>query len=144
MSKPLIFSESALTNMLMDLKDAFPNEGCGFLFGTDSVKREIVEAQKVINSKEGDQRRRFEINPTDYMKAERYADENNFKLIGIYHSHPNHPAKPSEHDLKQAFPYFSYVIVSVMNGDIANITSWQLDENGKFKEEIIENEYIKN
>jgi len=143
MNKPLIFFKGALADMLKDLKEAYPNEGCGFLFGNDTEHRHIRIAQKVINSKEGDQRRRFEIKPTDYMKAERFADENNYKLLGVYHSHPNHPARPSEHDLKQAFPYFSYVIVSVMEGEIANITSWQLDENGKFQEEKIEKESIK-
>ena len=79
------------------------------------------------------------MNPGDYMKAERYADEKGFKLLGIYHSHPNHPAKPSVHDLNQAFPFFSYIIVSVNDGKHDDITSWQLDNNGEFQEEKIIN-----
>ncbi len=143
MSLPVKFTDESLQAMLKDLEEAYPNEGCGFLYGDDGDLRTIKEAVKVINSKEGDQRRRFEIKPTDYMKAERYADENNLKLIGIYHSHPNHPARPSEHDLKQAFPFFSYVIVSVNDGKAVDVTSWQLDENEKFYQEEITNKTIK-
>lgn len=140
---PVKISEKALKAMLKDLKEAYPDEGCGFLFGNDKLEREITEAVKVVNSKEGDKKRRFEVSPLDYMRAEKYADENNLKLVGIYHSHPNHPARPSIHDLKQAFPYFSYIIVSVNNGEIGDITSWQLNENHEFEQENIVNETIK-
>ncbi len=139
MPLPLEIAEAALKNMINDLEEAYPDEGCGFLYGKDGDIRNIVEAKKVVNSKDGDKRRRFEVKPTDYMKAEMYADENNLKLVGIYHSHPNHPARPSEHDLKQAFPVFSYIIVSVNEGKAGDITSWQLDENGNFEQEKIIN-----
>ena len=72
------------------------------------------------------------------MKAERFALENDLTLLGVYHSHPNHPAIPSEHDLKQAVPYFSYLIASIYDGKFKEITSWQLNEESKqFKEEPI-------
>ncbi len=144
MSLPLDISKEALENMIRDLEEAYPDEGCGFLFGTDSETRKITEARKVVNSKEGDKRRRFEVKPTDYMKAEMYAEENNLQLVGIYHSHPNHPSRPSETDLKQAFPVFSYIIVSVNDGKAGDITSWQLNEEGKFEQEKIINENINN
>lgn len=136
--KNIQFSPSALEAIYRHLEDAFPNEGCGFLFGKEDEKiREIIEAQLVTNSKSGDQRRRFEIHPLDYMKAERYAMESGLTFLGIYHSHPQHPAIPSEHDLKQAVPYFSYPIISVMDGKIDHIRSWQLGESGQFLEEQI-------
>ncbi len=134
---PLRIEKQALNNMIADLESAYPDEGCGFLYGQDGQERVITEAVKVVNSKEGDKRRRFEIGPLDYIKGERYADENNLKLLGVYHSHPNHPARPSVHDLNQAFPYFSYIIVSVNEGTAGDITSWQLDEKGEFQEEKI-------
>ena len=119
--------------------EAFPNECCGFLFGDESDGRAINIAQRVVNSKEGDQRRRFEISPMDYMKAERFALENNTTLLGIYHSHPNHPAIASEHDLAKAMPYFSYIIISVMEDNVADIKSWKLkDEERAFQEEQVE------
>ncbi|MEM0996585.1 MAG: M67 family metallopeptidase [Bacteroidota bacterium] len=115
----------------------FPNECCGFLYGNDWEVRGIAEARPVTNSKEGDQRRRFSISPKDYMAAERYALEQGTTLLGVYHSHPNHPAIPSEHDLRQALPFFSYIIVSIQEGKPDHLRSWRLDDAGAFAEEQI-------
>jgi proteasome lid subunit RPN8/RPN11 len=118
--------------------EAFPFECCGFLFGKDDGKRHAWLAHPVDNSKEGDQRRRFEISPLDYLRAEAYAATHDLQLLGVYHSHPNHPAIASEHDLAVALPYFSYVIVSVMNGKVADLKSWKLlDELREFREETV-------
>lgn len=116
----------------------FPNECVGFLYGEDKSGERIINlARPIVNSKEGDQRRRFEISPIDYMKAEQYALVNNTTLLGVYHSHPQHPAIPSEHDLKQALPFFSYIIVSVMDGQSDKLTSWRLsEENHQFEPEF--------
>ena len=120
-------------------REAFPNECCGFLYGREEDDRLITLAQRVDNSKEGDQRRRFEISPLDYLKAERFAVESNTQLLGIYHSHPKHPAIASEHDLAKALPYFSYVIISVMEDAVVDIKSWKLKEEERvFEEETVE------
>ncbi len=120
-------------------EEAFPNECCGFLYGDEKDGRLITLAVPVENSKEGDQRRRFEISPFEYMKAEQYAALNNTQLLGIYHSHPNHPAIASEHDLAKAMPFFSYIIVSVMEGKAVDIKSWKLkDEERVFFEEEVQ------
>ena len=119
-------------------EEAFPNECCGFLFGNEKNGRLIDLSSRVENSKEGDQRRRFEISPFDYMKAEQFALENDTQLLGIYHSHPNHPAIASVHDLAKAMPFFSYVIVSIMEGKYADVKSWKLyDEKREFYEEEV-------
>lgn len=134
----LNINKEALKTMHQHAEVDFPNECCGFFYGSDKgEEREIELAIEIINSKEGDQRRRFEISPLDYMKAEKYALENNLNLLGVYHSHPQHPAIPSEHDLKQAVPFFSYIIVSVMNGKVDHTRSWILDESSNFVEEEI-------
>lgn len=136
--KNIQFSPDSLHTIKQHLENAFPNEGCGFLFGReDDAKREIIEAEIVTNSKAGDQQRRFEIHPLDYLKAERYAMESGLTFLGIYHSHPQYPAIPSIHDLKQAVPYFSYPIISVMDGEVDHIRSWHLTETGEFEEENI-------
>ncbi len=124
--------------------EIFPDECCGFLYGKETdTKRIIEQAIPVLNSKDGDKKRRFEISPLDYMKAEQYAILQNTTLLGVYHSHPQHPAIASEHDLAQAMPYFSYVILSVMDGKIADTKSWQLnEENTQFAEETIVDEAI--
>lgn len=118
------------------LEAVYPNEGCGFFFGKQGKPRIVTEALIIKNVKKGDQRRRFEINPLDFVKAEKYALENSLDLLGVFHSHPNHPAIPSEHDRIQAMPYFSYLIVSVMEGKVEKTTSWRLnDENRQFEQE---------
>lgn len=137
--KPVRLLAEADQVMRADAEQAFPNECCGFMYGSESDgERIIAEAAPVMNSKEGDQRRRFEISPLDYMKAETYALKNQTTLLGVYHSHPQHPAIASEHDLKSAMPFFSYVIYSVMDGRVADVKSWQLEENGqRFREEAV-------
>lgn len=117
----------------------FPNECCGFLFGEEKDTRIIDQVLPAQNYKEGDQRRRFEISPREYLEAERYALENQTQLLGIYHSHPNHPAIASDHDLRQALPYFSYVIISVHEAKAVDIKSWKLlEETRIFEEEQVE------
>ncbi len=125
--------------MLEHARRIFPDECCGFFYGTEDAdgNRNVREIVEVNNSKEGDKRRRFEIGAKDYLRAEQYAIEKELLLLGIYHSHPNHPAIPSEHDRVAAQPYFSYIIISVMQGHIDHIRSWQLGEDTRFEEEIL-------
>jgi proteasome lid subunit RPN8/RPN11 len=124
--------------MEKDALSTFPDECCGFLFGNETQdERIILQAVVVNNSKEGDKRRRFEITAKDYLKAERYAEEHGLLLLGVYHSHPNHPAVPSEHDRLAAQPYFSYVILSVINNEFAGLRSWRLNNDRQFEEEKI-------
>lgn len=139
MQSQITIESRPLNTILTDAQNTFPNECCGFMYGIETEDdRIITEAIPVINNKEGDQRRRFEISPFDYLKAERYAAENNLLLLGVYHSHPNHPAIASIHDLAKAMPYFSYVIVSVMEGEIDDVKSWKLkDTERKFEEELV-------
>jgi len=128
----------AVRDMIEDAVSSFPDECCGFLFGNETEEERIIlEAKVVNNAKEGDKRKRFAITPKDYLKAEQYADENNLLLLGVYHSHPNHPAVPSEHDRLAAQPYFSYVILSVINNEYAGLRSWRLNEEQQFEEEEI-------
>jgi proteasome lid subunit RPN8/RPN11 len=138
------FEEEAREKMLEQAKLIFPDECCGFLFGTEDAEgnRLVLEMTAVNNSREGDKRRRFEIGAKDYMRAERYAAEKDILLLGVYHSHPNHPAIPSEHDRVAAQPYFSYIIVSVMQGNIDHVRSWRLNDEARFEEENTEIPYF--
>jgi proteasome lid subunit RPN8/RPN11 len=124
----------------------FPYECCGFLYGSDGEngQRVITDYIESPNSHQENQRRRFQIVPSDYLKAERYADENNLSLLGIYHSHPDHPAIPSEHDRIQAMPFFSYVIISVMSGKTADVRSYVLNPEFQFDEENFINSSVSN
>jgi proteasome lid subunit RPN8/RPN11 len=82
---------------------------------------------------------RFEISPLEYLNAERYADRNSLRLLGIFHSHVDHPAIPSESDRLSAYPELSYLIISVTNQKFKDIRSWRLNLSARFEEELISN-----
>lgn len=127
-----------LTSIFDHALEAFPNECCGFLYGKGDNTRQVTEWEATNNAKQGDQRRRFEIDPMAYLKAEKKAIHQNTTLVGIYHSHPLHPAIASEHDLSQAMPFFSYVIVSVDEETVREVRSWRLaDLQRQFLEETV-------
>lgn len=136
----LTISTAADCTMRADAEATFPDECCGFFYGTEAAdgSRSVTEAQVVENTKEGDKRRRFAISPLQYLRAERYAEQRELTLLGVYHSHPQHPAVASEHDLAVAMPYFSYVIYSVIDGQIADVRSWRLTDDGtRFEAEAV-------
>lgn len=127
----------ALEVMKQDALRSFPDECCGFIFGNDGEQRTVTLAREVQNSKNGDRRRRFEISPLQYMQAERFAALSGLTLLGVYHSHPLHPAIASEHDRVVAMPFFSYVILSTFADAVVDVKSWQLDNNRHFIEEHV-------
>ncbi len=114
---------------------AYPHECCGALIGRGGI---VIDAFALPNTTEEGPRRRFMVRPDDYRAAERRASESGAELLGFYHSHPDHPARPSQYDLDHAWPSFSYVIVSVQAGVPAEMTSWRLrDDRGAFDEEAL-------
>ena len=117
-------------------RETYPNECCGALIGRDSA---VVETLALPNMTEEGPRRRFLVRPDDYRAAEARAAETQQQLLGFYHSHPDHPARPSQYDLDHAWPFFSYVIVSVVKGEPADLTSWRLREDrSQFDQEAID------
>ncbi len=134
----LEISNDLLQKMKMHAERDYPNECCGFVYGLEGEIRQVRIAREVENAKEGDQSNRFQIDPLDYQQAEKYAIEHDLDLLGVYHSHPDHPAEPSEHDRKVAMPWFSYIIISVQDGTAGSTRSWQLNNERKFEEESIE------
>jgi proteasome lid subunit RPN8/RPN11 len=114
-------------------QEAYPHECCGALLG---VAGEVREVFPLPNTTDEGPRRRFLVRPGDYVAAERRAGERGLELIGFYHSHPDHPARPSQYDLDHAWPSFAYVIVSVRGGNAEEMTSWRLrDDRSVFDEE---------
>ena len=106
--------------------ETYPNECCGALYGKDGV---VTATYGLPNTTEEGPRRRFLVRPQDYREAERRASELRADLLGFYHSHPDHPARPSQYDLDHAWPFFSYIIVSVRGGQPEDMTSWRLRED---------------
>jgi proteasome lid subunit RPN8/RPN11 len=107
-------------------EEAFPHECCGALVGTGD---RVVAAVPLPNTTEEGPRRRFLVRPADYRLAEQKATELGGELLGFYHSHPDHPARPSQFDLDHAWPNFAYPIVSVMSGVSRAMTVWFLRED---------------
>ncbi len=106
--------------------EIYPNECCGALIGRDGIVSDIFA---LPNTTEEGPRTRFLVRPQDYQAAERRASDVGAELLGFYHSHPDHPARPSQYDLDHAWPCFSYVIVSVREGVSGEMTSWRLRED---------------
>ncbi len=115
--------------------DSYPHECCGALIGRGNM---VNEALALPNMTEEGPRTRFLIRPIDYQVAERRATETGCELLGFYHSHPDHPARPSEYDLDHAWPTFAYVIVTVASSRAGTMTSWRLrTDRSAFVEEPI-------
>ena len=91
-------------------QETYPHECCGALVGRDDRVTAVVA---LPNTTEEGPRRRFLVRPSDYREAERRASELGAELLGFYHSHPDHPARPSQYDLDHAWPTFAYIIVAV-------------------------------
>lgn len=121
-------------------EETFPNECCGFMLGSvNGENRRVIELMRADNDREdGEQYHRFLITPEAYMKSEKAARSKGLDIVGFYHSHPNARARPSQYDLDQAWPFYSYVIVSVMDKTADTMTSWILrDDRSAFDEEDI-------
>jgi len=120
--------------------ETYPYECCGALLGRDSeTSREVVELVPLANRRDDSPRNRFEVTPGDVQMAEKKAREMRVEVIGWYHSHPNAPARPSEFDREHAWPWYSYVIVSVEASEARDTKSWRLrDDRSAYDAEVIE------
>jgi proteasome lid subunit RPN8/RPN11 len=121
-------------------EETFPNECCGFILGkANGDLRNVAELMRAENDREDEAKyNRFLITPDAFMRGEKTAREKGLDIIGFYHSHPDAPARPSQYDLDHAWPWYSYVIVSIKAGKSDVMTSWVLREDrGAFGEEDI-------
>ena len=111
-------------------EETYPHECCGALYGeTTDGGFTVIEAVPFPNTTAEGPRRRFLIQPSDYRAAEAHARATKRDLIGFYHSHPDHPARPSQYDLDHAWPNMLYTITSVREGKVHDTTAWQLRED---------------
>lgn len=138
----LVLERSCLTALQQQVEGTYPYEGGGLLIGQlDEQGRKIVTEVKPFENQRAleDQHNRILITAQLYREGEAYADGKGLLLIGFYHSHPDHPARPSEFDREHALPWWSYVVVSVPQGKAAAVLSWRLreDRSGFDEEEIV-------
>ncbi len=131
--------------------ETYPHECCGALLGhdveagaspADGAKlplREILALYPLVNRRDDSPRNRFSVTSDDVRDAEKAAREKGLDVVGWYHSHPDHPAQPSQYDRDHAWPWYSYIIVSVANGEPQHLTSWRLsDDRSEFTPEDLE------
>jgi proteasome lid subunit RPN8/RPN11 len=139
--RTIALERSVLRTMERHAIEAYPEECCGVLLGNehDGEHREIVDILEITNARSDNRARRFLVTPDDYRYAEEQARTRHCSLVGWYHSHPDHPAQPSEFDREHALPWFSYVIISVMRGATDAVRSWRLtDDRSGYTEENVE------
>ena len=132
--------------------ETYPHECCGALLGRDLdpgatsapdaaklPSREILALHPLVNRRDDSPRNRFSVTSDDVRDAEKAAREKGIDVVGWYHSHPDHPAAPSQYDQDHAWPWYSYIIVSVANGKPQDMTSWRLtDDRSRFTREDLE------
>ena len=118
-------------------RSAYPNEACGLLMGRRSGDERIVtlvrQARNLNVERAND---RYELDPQDFLAADREARAAGLDVVGIWHTHPDHPARPSATDRADAWPEWSYVILSVSREGVGQVRSWRLNEDD-FEEEAI-------
>jgi proteasome lid subunit RPN8/RPN11 len=120
---------------------AYPGEGACFLLGNYSTDTRVVTAILELSNarEESAQHNRYLLTPQDMLRSEQEAAKLGLDVIGVFHSHPDHPNQPSEFDRQWAMPWFSYIITSVNQGIAAGSRSWRLtDDRAQFIEESIQ------
>jgi proteasome lid subunit RPN8/RPN11 len=158
----LILQPNQLAQIRTHAEDAYPEECCGLLLGTWNVEHDqrsvhavlpktnqwtievssFTETDSEIDSASStvSKHSRYWIDPKDLMEAQRYGRDRGWVILGVYHSHPDAPAVPSERDRQLAWMEYSYPIVSVVDGDVAAVKSWRLGDEGHYQPEAIATE----
>ncbi|MBI5238411.1 MAG: M67 family metallopeptidase [Deltaproteobacteria bacterium] len=123
--------------VIQHAKEEYPNECCGVLVGNPIIKR-VFTSYRVANLNKERSKDRYIIDPREINLIDRQARAESLDIIGFYHSHPDHPDKPSEYDREVGHAGYSYVIISVNKGKDISMKSWSFkDEGDPFKEEGI-------
>lgn len=126
----MILTNEVVRSIARFARESYPYECCGALLG---FNRSVVRALPLPNRSDEPKERRFRIHPQDYHRAERRAEQEGQDLLGFFHSHPNHPARPSAYDLEHAWPNLIYVILSIDAESIGEMTAWRLtDDRSRF------------
>jgi proteasome lid subunit RPN8/RPN11 len=134
-------------NLLERIRDhariSYPCECCGFLLGHFGADTSVCDLGPVENQHGEARETRYLISPRDWLKTEMEAAERGLEIIGVYHSHPDHPAIPSEFDREHALPMYSYIIVSVRHGSDGELSGWILreDRTAFEREELLASEH---
>jgi proteasome lid subunit RPN8/RPN11 len=103
---------------------AYPHEGCGALLGP--AGGQVTDTVALPNTESGQPRTRFQVEPLDYLAVEDLADARGLRLLGFWHSHPDHPARPSPTDRRYAWEGWLTLVIAVEQGDARELTAWEI------------------
>ncbi len=128
--------KSAYDGMIKHAESGYPNEVCGVLIGKYG---EITDFKECRNLNQERARDRYELDPLSFKEADDWARANGMEVVGIYHSHPDHPSRPSEFDRERAWPDWKYIIFSIHTAKYNDARAWIIKEfDGHFVEEKME------
>ena len=123
----IMITRKVLNEIVSHAEETYPEECCGLLIAAGDKK--VFEAIRMKNSFPGPRHDRYNIDPLELYKADRSVAQRGFFVAGIYHSHPDYPASLSKYDLEHAFPWYSYLVVSVPLGKAGDFKSWLPNES---------------
>jgi proteasome lid subunit RPN8/RPN11 len=127
----LHITQEILERIHLHGEQAYPEEGAGLLLGdSEGTRSQVKEILPLTNAREeGARYNRYQLTPEDYLQGEQLAEDLGFSVLGVFHSHPDHPNRPSDFDRQWAWPNFSYLITSVIGGRVSQSRSWRLRED---------------
>jgi len=115
--------------ILNHARSSYPEECCGFLLGLDSGTRKILRVIPAQNMNGTSKKSRYDIDPKEFMQADEEARRLRLELIGFYHSHPNAPVHPSLFDREHAWPWYTYLVLSIRRGKPGDFGAWSLSDD---------------
>ncbi|MCS7138345.1 MAG: M67 family metallopeptidase [Candidatus Caldarchaeum sp.] len=134
----MIIERGVLERIFKSCETGYPYEVAGLMLSNSGGR--VVEILPVSNVHEDDRRVRYRVDPMEYYRAEKKAEELGLQVVGVFHSHPDHPAQPSRYDLEHALPGWFYLIVSVYGGRVSGYACWLAVENSggkRFVQEVV-------
>ena len=134
--------KEAYEGMIKHCESGYPYEVCGVMIGAGKeishyrkcrnlIEEDTVDTEFKNSNQLGSDRLRdrFELDPKSYLEADEWARSEGLEILGIYHSHPDHPSKPSETDRQIASPFWGYIIFSINEGKFNDARLWYINED---------------
>ncbi|MEK6759662.1 MAG: M67 family metallopeptidase [Deltaproteobacteria bacterium] len=134
----LQISKNVYDDIIAHSKEAYPHECCGVIVGAYYNGKKVFESHRADNVNLERAADRYIIDPKEFNLIDKMARTQGYDVVGFYHSHPDHPDKPSATDREWGQVGYSYIIVSVKKGTETSVRCWTIeDDKEPFKEEKI-------